>query len=111
MVNLKTHDAREQIAIDFAECSNTPQTTTRMAVKVFVRQSSGGLFQPPPVTVAPVLQPNVHWCSRSCRGEATSIIWMQRVRQNDRDFLKVFIRHEAPDSKPSGSDWEDYRCR
>jgi hypothetical protein len=38
-------------------------------------------------------------------------MWMRRVRRDNQDFLRVFIRHESLDSKPSATSWHDYRRR
>jgi hypothetical protein len=100
----------EQIEIYFAQCGDTAGSVTRMGVKVFVRQSSGGLYQRPPVHLSTVTDKNIDWLfAKVPTGGYVDKMWMRRIRRNNQVFLKVFIRHESLDSKPSATSWHEYR--
>jgi len=102
----------EQIEIYFAQCGDTAGTVTRMGVKVFVRQSSGGLYQRPPVNLSNVTDKNVRWLfAKVPTGGYVDKMWMRRIRKDNQEYLRVFIKHESLDSKPSATDWYEYRRR
>jgi hypothetical protein len=111
-INLKAGDDPEQIEIYFADCGDTEGSQTRLGTKVFVRQSSGGLYQRPAVSAQRVIDKGIHWIFANVpTGGYVDKMWMRRVRRDNQDFLKVFIRHESLDSKPSATSWHDYRRR
>lgn len=109
-VNVKPNDDPAQIDIYFAECGDTVETQTRLGVRVFVRQSSGALYQRPAVGAIRVTDKGTNWIfAKVPTGGYLDKIWMRRVRSNNQESLRVFIRHESLDSKPSASSWHDYR--
>lgn len=111
-VNLKPGGDPEQIEIYFAECGDTAGSVTRLGVKVFVRQSSGGLYQRPPVSARYITDKGTRWLlAKVSTGGYVDEIFMRRVRRTDQEVLKVGVRHKSLDSKPSSVDWYEYRRR
>jgi hypothetical protein len=112
-VSVKPGGDPEQIDIYFAECGDTAGSQTRMGVKVFVRQSSGGLYQRPPVSAVYVVDKGTRWLlAKIPTGGYVDKMWMRVVRgRENQQFLKVAIKHESLDSKPSVSEWAEYRKR
>ncbi|MEP6918533.1 MAG: hypothetical protein ABJC89_23025 [Acidobacteriota bacterium] len=103
----------EQIEVYFASCGDTAGAETHMGVKVFVRQSSGGLYQRTPVKAVYVVDKNTRWLlAKVPTGGYVDKMWMRVVSGRDhQNVLKVFIKHESLDSKPSASEWAEYRRR
>ena len=111
-VNVKAGDDPDQIEIYFAECGDTQQTETRLGVKVFVKQSSGALYQRPPVTARRIVDNGTQWIfAKVPTGGYVDHIYMRRISRGNEIFLKVFIRSESLDSKPSATSWHEYRRR
>jgi hypothetical protein len=103
----------EQIEVYFAECGDTAGAQTRMGVKVFVRQSSGSLYQRAPVKASYVVDKGTRWLlAKVPTGGYVDKMWMRVVHGRDNQtILKVFVKHESLDSKPSASEWAEYRRR
>jgi hypothetical protein len=111
-VNTKPGGDPEQIEVYFAECGDTAGSETRMAVKAFVRQSSGGLYQRAPVKASYVVEKGTRWLlAKVPTGGYVDKMWMRVVHRDNQTILKVFIKHESLDSKPSASEWAEYRRR
>jgi hypothetical protein len=112
-VSTKPGGDPEQIEVYFASCGDTAGADTQMGVKVFVRQSSGGLYQRAPVRASYVVDKGTRWLlAKIPTGGYVDKMWMRVVRGRDNQaVLKVFIRHESLDSKPSASEWAEYRRR
>jgi hypothetical protein len=109
----KVGEDPEQIEIYFAECGDTAEGRTRMGVKVFVRQSSGGLYQRPPVAAVYVVDKGTRWLfAKVATGGYVDKMWMRVVRgRGNQEVLKVGIKHESLDAKPSVSEWAEYHKR
>jgi hypothetical protein len=112
-VSTKPGGDPEQIEVYFASCGDTAGAETRMGVKVFVRQSSGGLYQRAPVRAGYVVDKGTRWLlAKVPTGGYVDKMWMRVVNGRDnQSVLKVFIKHESLDSKPSASEWAEYRKR
>ena len=109
-INTKAGGDPEQIEIYFAECGDTAGSTTRIGVKVFVRQSTGGLYQRPAVKASTVVDKNIRYLfAKVPTGGYVDKMWMRRIRRNNQEFLKVQIKHESLDSKPSATSSFEYR--
>jgi hypothetical protein len=109
-VNVKPGGDPEQIEIYFTECGDTEGSETRLGAKVFVRQSSGGLYQRPPVSVAFITDKGTEWMlAKVPTGGYLDKIWMRRVRVGNQEFLRVLIKHQSLDSKPSATSSYTYR--
>jgi hypothetical protein len=112
-VNVKPDGDPAQIEVYFAECGDTPQTRTRMAAKVFVKQSSGALYQRAPVTATHIVdQKTGRWLlAKVTTGGYQDHMYMRVIRRGNDTLLKVFIRHKSLDQKPDATSWHEYRRR
>jgi hypothetical protein len=109
-INTKPGGDPEQLEVYFAQCGGDTDGPSQLGLKAFVRQSSGNLHQRRPVEAHYVTDKGVRWLfAKVPTGGYVDNIWMRRVRVNGQVTLKVFIRHESLDSKPSAEDWYYYR--
>jgi hypothetical protein len=75
----------EQIEVYFAACGDTGGPT-RIGVKVFVRQSSGALYQRAPVNGSHVVDKGRNYlCAKVPTGGYVDKMWMNRTRVGDAD--------------------------
>jgi hypothetical protein len=81
---------------------NGQQTKTRYSLRVFVKQSSGQLYQRPKVDASYRVSKGIRWLyARVPTGGYVDNMWLRTQVLNGRKQLQVFILHESLDSKPN----------
>jgi hypothetical protein len=81
---------------------NGQQTETRYGLKVFVKQSSGSLYQRPKVRAIYRTSNGKRWLyAKVPTGGYVDHVWMRPAVVNGQTQLYVYIKHQSLDSKPS----------
>jgi hypothetical protein len=80
---------------------NGQQTETTYGLKVFVRQSSGALYQRPKVRAIYRSSNGKRWLyAKVPTGGYMDHVWLRPSNENGQSQLYVYIKHESLDSKP-----------
>lgn len=81
---------------------NGVQTQTTYGLKVFVKQSSGALYQRPKVRAVYRNSNGKRWLyAKVTTGGYVDHIWLRPSNEDAQGQLYVYIKHESLDSKPS----------
>lgn len=94
------------LEVSLDECGdqvlNGEQTSTTYGLKVFVKQSSGNLYQRPKVRAVYRNSNGKRWLyAKVPTGGYVDHIWLRPSNENGQSQLYVYIKHESLDSKPS----------
>lgn len=96
-VDVKMVDCGDQVL-------NGEQTKTRYSLKVWVRQSTGKPFGRPAVSARYRAWEGKQWLyGRVPTGGYQDHVWMRAMNNDGKKQLRVLIKHESLDSKPSAS--------
>lgn len=83
---------------------NGHQTSTRYAMRVWVRQSNGQYYGRPTVKAEFRRSSGQNWLyGRVPTGGYLDHVWIRATTHEGRPYLRVLIKHESLDSKPDAS--------
>ena len=83
---------------------NGEQTSTKYGVTVFVKRSDGSLYKRPKAKAAYRKSNGTQWLyARVPTGGYVDNMWLRTYNVDGQTQLRVFIRHESLDSKPSST--------
>lgn len=104
--NLDSDDQPTFIDVRLASCGdqvlNGQQTSTTYKMKVWVKQSPGKFYGRPWVSASYRHWNNRQWLvGKVNTGGYMDHVWMDAVTRNGIPHLRVIIKHESLDSKPS----------
>lgn len=97
VLDLRMDDCGDQVL-------NGVQTQTRYSMRAWVRQDTGKYFGRPPVKAGVRRWKNQDWfVGRVPTGGYVDNIWARVEQKDGKRMLRVLIKHESLDSKPSAT--------